>query len=279
MELARGGGSHPSSRGSESIGAPPSGGESEAHRRLSATAPRVLIVVPAWNEEETIVDVLDEIAQRFPDADVIVVNDGSTDRTSSVVAGAGVPTIDLPFNLGVGGAMRAGFRYAARERYTAVVQVDADGQHNPADVTRLIAELDAQQADIVIGARFADDDSYQVRGPRRWAMRTLSATISRIARHELTDTTSGFKAYGPRAVQLYARDYPAEYLGDTVEALVIAARSGLRITQVGVTMRERAGGRPSHGPVKSAVFLARAALALVMALSRPSVEPRTAEDQ
>ncbi|WP_456826071.1 glycosyltransferase family 2 protein [Cellulomonas sp. P5_E12] len=242
------------------------------------TAPRVLIVVPAWNEEETITAVLAEIADRVPDADVLVVNDGSTDRTSSVVARAGVPSLDLPFNLGVGGAMRAGFRYAAREQYTAVVQVDADGQHNPADVPRLVAELDAQSVDIVIGARFADAESYDVRGPRRWAMRTLSATISRIAHHKLTDTTSGFKAYGPRAVHLFASDYPAEYLGDTVEALVIAARSGLKVTQIGVTMRERAGGRPSHGPLKSTVFLGRAALALLMALSRPSVEPRTAED-
>lgn len=238
----------------------------------------LLVVVPAWNEEETIADVLLEIAREVPEADVLVVNDGSTDATAAVAVRAGLAVLDLPFNLGVGGAMRAGFRYAVREGYRVVVQVDADGQHNPADVRRLAAALEAEGTDIVIGARFAGTESYEVRGPRRWAMRVLSATISRIARTTLTDTTSGFKAHGPRAVRLFATNYPAEYLGDTVEALVIAARSGLRVSQVGVTMRERAGGRASHSPLKAAVFLARAGLALLLALSRPSVEPHAVEE-
>jgi len=236
-----------------------------------------LVVVPAWNEEETIAAVLAEIRREVPDADVVVVNDGSTDRTAHVVGLTGTPVLNLPFNLGVGGAMRAGFRYAVREGYQIVVQVDGDGQHNPADVGRLVAAIEETGADIVIGARFAGDSAYQVRGPRRWAMRVLSGTISRIAHARLTDTTSGFKAHGPRALHLFADDYPAEYLGDTVEALVIAARSGLSVTQVGVQMRERAGGQASHGPLKSALFLVRAALALLLALSRPAVEPRAVE--
>ncbi|NTW40859.1 MAG: glycosyltransferase family 2 protein, partial [Cellulomonadaceae bacterium] len=192
----------------------------------------LLIVVPAWNEEETIASVLAEIAREVPEADVLVVSDGSRDRTAHVVRAAGLPVLDLPFNLGVGGAMRAGFRYAVRKGYRVVVQVDADGQHNPADVPRLVRALDAESADIAIAARFAGSESYKIRGPRRWAMRVLSGTISRIAGTRLADTTSGFKAHGPRALHLFAEDYPAEYLGDTIEALVIAARSGLRITQV-----------------------------------------------
>jgi hypothetical protein len=118
----------------------------------------------------------------------------------------------------------------------------------------------------------AGDGAFVPRGPRRWAMSLLSGTISRIARTRLTDTTSGFKACGPRAIELFARSYPAEYLGDTVESLVVAARSHLVLREVGVVMRPRAGGQPSHGPARSAAFLGRAVLALGLALTRPRPE-------
>ena len=130
--------------------------------------------------------------------------------------------------------------------------------------------MDETQADVVVGARFAGRGEYSVAGPRKWAMKLLSAVLSRVCGTQLTDTTSGLKLCGPRANALYARDYPAEYLGDTVEALVIAARSGLVVRQAGVSMRERAGGVPSHSPVKAAVFLIRAMLALAIALTRPA---------
>lgn len=237
-----------------------------------------LIVVPAWNEEETITAVLAEIAREVPDADVLVVNDGSTDRTARVVAATGTRLLDLPINLGVGGAMRAGFKYALRHGYQVAVQIDADGQHNPADVPVLLKTLSSTGADIVIGARFAGDDSYAVRGPRLWAMRVLSRTISGITRTRLTDTTSGFKAMGPRALQLFAADYPAEYLGDTVEALIIASKANLVITQISVAMRPRAGGRASHSPLKAAVFLGRASLALLLAVSRRPVTVQAGDD-
>jgi hypothetical protein len=169
--------------------------------------------------------------------------------------------------------MRTGYRYARRQGYAATVQVDADGQHNPADIPALLSVL-ADGADIVIGARVAGDGAYLARGPRRWAMSMLSGTISRIAHTRLTDTTSGFKACGPRAIALFARSYPAEYLGDTVESLVVAARTHLVIREVGVVMRPRAGGQPSHGPARSAAFLGRAVLALGLALTRPRPELR-----
>lgn len=231
----------------------------------------VLIVIPAWNEEEALPLVLAEVAECVPDADVLVVNDGSTDRTSAVARAAGVRVVDLPINLGVGGAMRAGYKAGLRGGYDAVVQLDADGQHDPRDVPRLLEQLDG--ADIAIAARFAGVGQYEVRGPRRLAMRTLSVVLSRVTGTRLTDTTSGFKAVGRRAIALFAVDYPAEYLGDTIEALVIAARGGMTVRQIGVTMRPRAAGRPSHNPVKAAIFLVRAGLALVVALSRPRVRP------
>lgn len=236
----------------------------------SASPERLLVVIPAWNEEETLPAVVAELRAAVPDADVVVVNDGSTDRTSDVARAAGALVIDLPINLGVGGAMRCGYTYALRHGYDATVQLDADGQHDPADVPRLLEALAAEEADVVIGARFAGVGEYEARGPRLWSMRLLARVLSRVAGTRLTDTTSGFKASGPRAIRLFASNYPAEYLGDTVESLVIASRVGLRIRQVGVAMRPRAGGTPSHGPVKAAIFLGRAAMALVISLSRPT---------
>lgn len=229
----------------------------------------VVIVIPAWNEEATLPGVVAEVRHRLPTADVVVVNDGSTDNTSRVARETGARVLNLPVNLGVGGAMRAGYRFAERRGYAAAVQLDADGQHDPAEVARLLAPIMAGEADVVIGARFAGVGEYSVGAARRGTMWVLSKVLSRVAGSRLTDTTSGFKACNRAAIRRFAADYPAEYLGDTVEALVIAARAGLRIRQVGVQMRPRAGGNPSHGPVKSAVFLIRAMLAMIVALTRP----------
>ncbi|MDT0164735.1 glycosyltransferase family 2 protein [Actinotalea sp. AC32] len=238
---------------------------------MPTPSPRsLLVVIPAWNEEEALPAVLAEVRASGLDADVLVVSDGSTDRTAELARAAGAAVLDLPYNLGVGGAMRAGFKYAVRNGYTGVVQLDADGQHDPLAVPDLLRAAADERADLVVGARFAGVGSYAARGPRRAAMRLLSVILSRVTRTRLTDTTSGFKYVGPRALVLFAREYPAEYLGDTVEALVLAARAGLTVRQVPVTMRARQGGTPSQSPVKAAVFLVRALLALVVALSRPA---------
>ncbi|MBD7999202.1 MULTISPECIES: glycosyltransferase family 2 protein [Oerskovia] len=235
---------------------------------------QVLVILPAWNEQEALPGVLDDVLATLPTADVLVVNDGSTDRTSEVARRGRTMVLDLPLNLGVGGAMRAGYKFARNEGYQYAVQLDADGQHDPHEVGRLLATMAAEDADVVIGARFAGEGTYSVRGPRRWAMSLLSGVLSRVAGTRLTDTTSGFKASNRRAIELFAREYPAEYLGDTVESLVISARSGLRVRQVGVSMRPRAAGTPSHNPVKAAFFLLRAILALVIALTRPVTNER-----
>jgi glycosyltransferase involved in cell wall biosynthesis len=234
---------------------------------VSPSVPRTLVVMPAYNEEGSVADVIREVFAKVPGSTVLVVDDGSADATTSVALGAGALVATLPFNLGVGGAMRVGFRYALENGYRNMIQIDADGQHDPAAVPALLAKLES--ADIVIGARFAGEGAYLVRGPRRWAMVGLASSLSRIAKTPLTDTTSGLRAWGPRAVALFAEHYPAEYLGDTIEALVIAARSGLVVTQIPVSMRPRAAGIPSHNPFKSAAYLGRAVLALVFALIRP----------
>lgn len=232
----------------------------------------MLVIVPALNESDTLPAVIGEIRSANPGADVLVVDDGSVDDTAARAWAAGAFVAKLPYNLGVGGAMRTGFRFALDHDYDLAAQIDADGQHNPHDLAALVAALDG--ADIVMGARFAGKGDYEARGPRKWAMVVLSKVLSWVCKTRLTDATSGFKVANRRALAVWAHNYPAEYLGDTIEALVIAARAGLTIRQVPVAMRVRAGGVASHNPWKSAVYLARAMLALVFALVRPATLPR-----
>jgi glycosyltransferase involved in cell wall biosynthesis len=227
----------------------------------------VLVVIPAWNEEASIASVVQEVRRTLTEVDVLVVDDGSLDLTGVRAREAGAVVARLPYNLGVGGAMRLGFRYAVEHDYDTVVQIDADGQHDPAFVPQLLDRITAG-ADLVIGARFAGVGEYQARGPRRWAMTVLSRVLSRLAGTRLTDTTSGMRASSRPLVELFATHYPVEYLGDTVETLAMAARRGFRIEQVPVAMRVRAGGKPSHSVGKATVYLGRALAVLVLALIR-----------
>ena len=231
-----------------------------------------LIAIPAWNEEASITDVVSMVKQHRPQADVLVVNDGSTDQTASRAAQAGAAVITLPINVGVGGAMRTAFLYAQRGGYTALVQVDADGQHDPADVDRLLEALG--EADVVVGTRFHPDSMYFVGGPRRWAMVLLSKALSRMNRSRISDPTSGFRSAGPSAIKLFAVEYPAEYLGDTVGSLAIAIRRGLVIREEPVTMYFRQFGRPSKNALWSALYLGRATLAIIATSVKVRSTPR-----
>lgn len=231
----------------------------------------VLVIMPAFNEAESVGNSVREVLAIERNYHVLVVNDGSHDDTAEIAANAGATVLNLPFNLGVGGAMRAGFKYAQRCGYRRVIQVDADGQHDPKNIEEVLAGLD--HADISIGARFADRGDYKVSGLRKWAMQFLAMVISSLAGTKLTDVTSGFRAANDRAIRQYLDHYPAEYLGDTIDSLVVAIRSGCRVTQVPVEMRPRQGGKPSHNPVKAAVYLGRSVFALLFALTR---KPSTA---
>jgi glycosyltransferase involved in cell wall biosynthesis len=233
---------------------------------------RTLVAIPAWNEEGSIADVIAKVREHRPDADILVVNDGSTDRTAELAEQAGATVVSLPFNVGVGGAMRTAFLHARRHGYTALVQVDADGQHDPADLDRVLDGL--VDADVVVGTRFHPDSMYFVGGPRRWAMVMLSKTLSRMNRGTISDPTSGFRSAGPRAIDLFAVEYPADYLGDTVGSLAIAIRRGLVIHETPVTMYFRQTGRPSKNAIWSALYLGRATLA-ILATSLKSSTPRT----
>jgi glycosyltransferase involved in cell wall biosynthesis len=233
---------------------------------------RELIAIPAWNEEASISEVVRKVMDHRPQAAVLVVDDGSTDETALRARDAGAIVVSLPFNVGVGGAMRTAFLYAERHRYSALVQVDADGQHDPADLNRLLDGL--IDADVVVGTRFHSNSMYFVGGPRRWAMVLLSKALSRMNRGTISDPTSGFRSAGPRAIALFAKEYPAEYLGDTVGSLAIAIRRGLTIHEAPVTMYFRQFGRPSKNALWSALYLGRASLAILATSLRVRSTPR-----
>jgi glycosyltransferase involved in cell wall biosynthesis len=229
----------------------------------------LLIVMPALNEQDSVARVVREVLAAQPAADVLVVDDGSTDATASRATAAGALVMRLPFNLGVGGAMRAAYRWARDRGYTQVIQVDADGQHDAAELATLLAVQAADPGiDIVIGSRFAGKGDYAVRGPRRWAMRMLSVGMTMIVGTDVKDPTSGFRLVNRRALNLFAEHYPEEYLGDTVEALVMAHRTGLTMRQVPVVMRLRETGTASTNPFRSALYLLRVVVAIGLAMVR-----------
>ena len=231
-----------------------------------------LIAIPAWNEEASIADVIKKVREHRPDVDILVVDDGSQDLTATLARQVGATVVSLPFNVGVGGAMRTAFLYAQRHGYRALAQVDADGQHDPGDLDRILEGLDS--ADIVVGTRFHSHSMYFVGGPRRWAMVLLSRALSRMNRGAISDPTSGFRSAGPRAIDLFAAEYPADYLGDTVGSLAIAIRQGFVVHEVPVTMYFRQTGRPSKNALWSAMYLGRATLA-ILATSLKRRTPRT----
>jgi glycosyltransferase involved in cell wall biosynthesis len=235
----------------------------------------VLVVVPAYNESRSVVSVVTEVLRVAPKVHVLVVDDGSTDATAAVARSAGADVVTNVFNLGVGGAMRVGFRYAVARPYRALVQVDGDGQHDPSDLPRLLAPMqDVPEPMVVIGARFAGAGDFAVPRARRWAMRLLAGYLSRIAHVHLTDVTSGFRAHNRAAIELFARTYPADYLADTVESLVIATEAGGVVMQVPVAMRNRIGGAPSQSTARAALYLVRVTLMLALSIFRHR-SPRT----
>ncbi|MCU4182923.1 glycosyltransferase family 2 protein [Acidiferrimicrobium sp. IK] len=238
----------------------------------------VLVVVPALNEEASVAGVVREIRAAVSDVTVLVVNDGSNDATAVLARAAGALVASSPFTLGVGGAMRIGFRYAQLRGFRVVVQVDADGQHDPADIPRLVAALgDWSGPSVVLGTRFGVSDHPKVSRPRRVAMRALARYVSRRTGVALDDVTSGFRAHNRAAIDLFARLYPAEYLSDTVESLVIAHDAGAVIGQVPVRMRERAGGSPSQNLLRAATYLVR--VGFILGLARLRRGPATSSKE
>jgi glycosyltransferase involved in cell wall biosynthesis len=219
----------------------------------------VLVVVPAWNEEASVAAVVAEL--RRHGYDVAVVDDGSTDETAARARGAGATVLSLPVNLGVGGALRCGFRYAVEHGYDVVVQCDADGQHPAAEIAAVLEAQAGTGAHLVIGSRFrGDEPGMAVTGNRRLAMRLLARIASRAAGRPITDASSGLRVIARPLLDEFARSYPVHYLGDTFEAIVVAGRAGYRVEEVAVTMAPRQAGQSSARPLAALVFLGRAVI-------------------
>jgi glycosyltransferase involved in cell wall biosynthesis len=224
-------------------------------------------IIPALNESATIGRVIQEIRAADPGFEILVVDDGSEDETGAIAEAAGALLIRLPFNLGIGGAVQTGFRYALANGFEAAVQIDGDGQHDPSQLRAILEPLVAGDADIVIGSRFAGVGDYRAARGRRLGMRVFAAIVSVIVRQPLTDTSSSFRALNRRSLSLFAADYPHGFL-ETVEATVLAGKYRLRMKEVPVTMRERELGRSSLTIPLSLFYTAKVLLAVFVSLFR-----------
>jgi glycosyltransferase involved in cell wall biosynthesis len=224
---------------------------------------RTLVIIPAYNEAESLPAVLAELALHTPDFDVLVISDGSTDDTAAVARASGAFVAVLPFNLGIGGALRTGFSFAVRHGYDRAAQFDADGQHDPLALAALLSGIDAG-ADMVIGSRFAEGGAvtYDVSGLRRQAMKFLQWLVRMLVRHRFTDTSSGFRAFSRPMLEYFSLNYPVEYM-DSVEALVQACNAGFRVEEVAVNMRGRTGGAPSTRRLRLVYYYVRLVIVLL----------------
>jgi glycosyltransferase involved in cell wall biosynthesis len=223
--------------------------------------------VPAWNEEGAIGRVVDEVKRVDATIEVVVVDDASTDDTAVVAARHGATVLRLPFNVGIGGAVQTGFRYALAEGYERAVRLDGDGQHDASQIPKILAPIDAREADLVIGSRFVEaNGSYRPPFARRMGIRIFARLVSLLGGQRVTDTTSGFIALDRAGIELFASEYPHDY--PEVEATLVAVRSGLRLAQVQVDMRERTSGTSSNTFVRSLYYIVKVTLALLIASLR-----------
>jgi glycosyltransferase involved in cell wall biosynthesis len=230
---------------------------------------RVLAVVPAYNEGGAVGDVVRQLRARG-DLDVVVVDDGSVDDTADVARAAGARVLELPYNLGIGAAVQAGFCFAKEQSYDVVVQVDGDGQHRPDEIGRLLEPIERGEADLVLGSRYVEKTAYQAPPLRRLGMLIFSGLVSRVTGQRLRDTTSGFRASGPRVIGFLAEHYPGDY--PEVEALVLLSRAGFRIVETPCRFRDREIGRSSITWTRSAYYMIKVILAVLIGLCR-SVPP------
>jgi glycosyltransferase involved in cell wall biosynthesis len=242
------------------------------HERASVTNSartglRLAAIMPALNEAEQIASVIAELRQVDPAVEVIVVDDGSIDRTAAEARRAGAEVIRLPFNLGIGGAVQTGYKYAFEHGYDIAFQLDGDGQHDPRQLDAIIEPVARGEADIAIGSRFLGLAQYRVPRVRRLAMALFARFVSLVVRQPLSDTSSSFRAVNRRAMKLFAHEYPHGYL-ETVEATVMASKYGLRLIEVPVVMRERMFGRSSLTVPRASFYAFKVVVAVLISLFR-----------
>jgi glycosyltransferase involved in cell wall biosynthesis len=232
-----------------------------------------LAVVPAYNECATVGRVIRSIRQHAPLYDVVVIDDGSTDATAAEAEAAGAKVISHPYNLGIGGAVQSGFTYALENGYRRLVQVDADGQHEPGEIAKLEAAMDEDPSlDMVCGSRFLEKLQYAAPISRRTGFHIFAFLVSRIVGQRVTDPTAGFRLYNRRGIALFARDYPHDY--PEVEAILMVHYHRLKMREIAVTMYQRDGGVSSISSGKSIYYMLKVLLAIGVgfARARPVIE-------
>ena len=231
----------------------------------------ILVVIPALNEARSLPKILIEL--KLLDYSVLVVDDGSTDDTFDVVHSHNVSVLRLPINLGVGGALRAGFRFAVDNGYSAVVQVDADGQHPINQIEELISAAEKYDAHLVIGSRYLSEQAtLSPNSVRRLPMRVMSSLVSLSSGVKVTDVTSGFRIIREPLLSEFAREFPVYYLGDTYEATLSAARSGYRLFEIPAALRNREFGESSASTLRAVMLIAKVLITTIFRLS-PKIAP------
>ncbi len=234
---------------------------------------KTLVIIPAYNEEESLARVVAGVRAAVPGADVVVINDGSHDRTPLIAEHAGATVVSLPYNLGIGAAMQTGFMLAQAGGYQVAVQVDGDGQHDPGEIGVLLERLLAGEADVVVGSRYLEKRGYITPWLRMLGIKILASYVSTLAGQRFSDTTSGFRASNCRALQLCAMNYPADY--PEPESLLAFRKMGLGVLEVAVSMNKRYGGQSSITPFWSAYYMIKVILAVSILLLRRA--PRRGE--
>jgi glycosyltransferase involved in cell wall biosynthesis len=236
------------------------------------TAGRIIAIVPAFNEAGAIAGVVESIRAVGPEYDVVVVDDGSVDDTSAIARRHGAFVVTLPYNIGIGGTVQTGFKYALEHGYETAVRLDGDGQHDPAELAKLLGPIERGEADIVTGSRFVEGSGkYRPPLARRIGIIWFAKIVSLLTRQRVTDTTSGFQALNRKGVALFAGDYPNDY--PEVEATVLIFKHRLRLVEVPVTMRERETGQSSITLLRSIYYVLKVTLALLMAMLRKATVP------
>jgi glycosyltransferase involved in cell wall biosynthesis len=238
-----------------------------------STPARALAIVPAFNESKSIAGVIAELAECQPSFEVAVVDDGSQDATIEVAAAHGATVLPLPFNLGIGGAVQAGFLYARDTKCDIAVQVDGDGQHDPSQITTLLAPIESGEADVVVGSRYLDGGSFDHAAHRRFLIGTFARVVTAATGKRFTDTSSSFRAYNRKAIEICAEDYPQGFL-ESVESLVVLSRYGMRIVEVPVTIRQRSSGSTSLSLGRTMAYTIKVSIAIAMGIMRRAPEAK-----
>lgn len=223
---------------------------------------KILVIIPAYNEEESILTTVQALNSVHPEVDAVVVNDASKDNTKNILSENHIHYLDLPVNLGIGGGVQAGYMYAYRNGYDIAIQMDGDGQHPASELDKIIAPIKAEKADIVVGSRFVNKEGFQSSAIRRFGIKFLSSLIYLCTGKHILDVTSGYRAVNRKFIKIFSEEYAQDY--PEPEAFVTAAKKGAEIIEVPVMMKERQGGMSSISPIKSIYYMIKVSLAIII---------------